>query len=129
MTVIDDRWSTAFIRRWTNARNGHASVWVRRMMEDPAERLSSVGLSVRPIVKRGDPKKVLVAEAVRWEADNLFVGARGVTGIKRFLLGSVSTAVAMHALCTVEVVRPVRRSNGNGAFAPRRVAIALSGRL
>ncbi len=77
-----------------------------RMIDDPIERLRAAGLSVTPVVKRGDPRHVLIEEAKRWEADGLFVGARGVRGIKRFLLGSVSTAVAMQAPCPVEVIRP-----------------------
>jgi len=37
-------------------------------------------------------------------ADCIVVGAAGVRGIERFLLGSVSTAVAMGAHCSVEIV-------------------------
>ena len=37
-------------------------------------------------------------------ADCIFVGARGVRGLKRLLLGSVSSAVAMNAHCSVEIV-------------------------
>ena len=43
-------------------------------------------------------------------ADCIFVGARGVRGLERFLLGSVSTTVATNAHCSVEIVhrRPPR---------------------
>jgi len=37
-------------------------------------------------------------------ADCIFVGARGVRGLERFLSGSVSSAVAMNAPCSVEIV-------------------------
>ena len=46
------------------------------------------------------------AEAEKWGADCIFVGARGLNGLERLLLGSVSTAVASYAHCSVEVVRP-----------------------
>lgn len=54
----------------------------------------------------GNPKKILIEEAERWHADAIFVGAnRFGSRIERFLLGSVSAAVAARAHCSVEVVR------------------------
>lgn len=47
----------------------------------------------------------LVEEAETWNADCVFVGAKGTRGIERLLLGSVSSAVAARAHCSVEVVR------------------------
>jgi nucleotide-binding universal stress UspA family protein len=47
---------------------------------------------------------LLIAEAESWGADCIFVGARGMGRIGRFLLGSVSSAVAARAHCSVEVV-------------------------
>lgn len=52
------------------------------------------------------PKKVIVEEAERWRADLIIVGSHGYGPVKRFLLGSVSQAVALHAPCSVEIVRP-----------------------
>ena len=107
VTAIDGALSAAVpTLRWIEGRNRQASSWMRRMIDDPVHRLRAAGLFVAPVVKRGDPRTVLVEEAKRWDADGLFVGARGLRGIKRFLLGSVSTAVAMRAPCPVEVVRP-----------------------
>ena len=58
------------------------------------------------IVKEGEPKGALVEEARRYGADCVFVGSTGLTGrLERFLLGSVSAAVAARAHCSVEVVR------------------------
>jgi nucleotide-binding universal stress UspA family protein len=65
-------------------------------------------LSVTTLVRRADPKYGLLEAAETWEkdgADCIFVGATGVRGIARFLLGSVSTTVAMNAMCSVEIVR------------------------
>ncbi len=57
-------------------------------------------------VVAGNPKKILVEEATRWNADAIFVGANSFgSRIERLLLGSVSAAVAARAHCTVEVVR------------------------
>jgi nucleotide-binding universal stress UspA family protein len=39
------------------------------------------------------------------DADLIVVGARGLTGLERFLLGSVSSKLAHHAPCSVMIVR------------------------
>jgi nucleotide-binding universal stress UspA family protein len=51
------------------------------------------------------PKTIILDEASRWAADVIVVGSHGRNGLNRFLLGSVSEAVATHADCSVEVIR------------------------
>jgi nucleotide-binding universal stress UspA family protein len=51
------------------------------------------------------PKTVIINEAERWDADLIVLGSHGHRGIERFLLGSVSEGVALHAKCSVEVIR------------------------
>ena len=53
----------------------------------------------------GDPRSVLLDLADSWKADLIVMGSHGRHGLDRLLLGSVSEAVAMHATCSVEVVR------------------------
>jgi nucleotide-binding universal stress UspA family protein len=80
--------------------------WVRKMVEVASEDLRGAGLNVSSLVKEGDAKKVLVDEAKRLSADCIFVGSTGFSNrLERFLLGSVSAAVANRAECSVEVVR------------------------
>ncbi|HSB11528.1 MAG TPA: universal stress protein [Blastocatellia bacterium] len=67
--------------------------------------LHAAGLQVASLIKEEDPKVLLVAEAERWDADSIFVGARGLGRMERFFLGSISTAVVSRAHCSVEVVR------------------------
>jgi nucleotide-binding universal stress UspA family protein len=73
--------------------------------EFSGDQLRKAGLAVSSTVEEGDPKKCLVNEARTWNADAIFVGARGLGRMERLLLGSVSSAVVAHAPCTVEVVR------------------------
>jgi nucleotide-binding universal stress UspA family protein len=70
-----------------------------------AQVLSDAGLTATHQVLGGRPSDTLLAEAEKWAADSIFVGAKGMSGIERFLLGSVSTAVASKAHCSVEIVR------------------------
>lgn len=67
--------------------------------------LRSAGLEVTSLIDEEDPKIFLISEAERWNADMIFVGARGLGRIGRLLLGSISTAVVARAHCSVEVVR------------------------
>jgi nucleotide-binding universal stress UspA family protein len=50
-------------------------------------------------------KQVILDEARQWNADLIVLGSHGRKGISRFLLGSVSEAVAMHARCSVDIIR------------------------
>ena len=55
--------------------------------------------------REGHAGDVIIDEAERWGADLIVVGSHGYRAFKRFLLGSVSHAVATHAPCSVEIVR------------------------
>jgi nucleotide-binding universal stress UspA family protein len=56
-------------------------------------------------VLRGSPRRLIIEEAERWSTDLIIVGSHGYRSWERMLLGSVSQAVAMHAECSVEIVR------------------------
>jgi nucleotide-binding universal stress UspA family protein len=83
------------------------STWseVRRIFEPYAQKLRSAGLHAEVLIRRGNPADEILEEAHTWGANCVFVGARGTRGIDRLLLGSVSSAVAARAHCSVEVVR------------------------
>jgi nucleotide-binding universal stress UspA family protein len=51
------------------------------------------------------PKKVIIEGADQSRTDLIVVGSHGHHGLERFMLGSVSEAVALHAHCSVEVIR------------------------
>ena len=51
------------------------------------------------------PKQGILDEADAFNADLIVVGSHGRGGFSRFLLGSVSQAVALHADCSVQIVR------------------------
>jgi nucleotide-binding universal stress UspA family protein len=53
----------------------------------------------------GDPRILLLDLAREWNADLIVLGSHGRRGMDRILMGSVSESVAVHAHCSVEVVR------------------------
>jgi nucleotide-binding universal stress UspA family protein len=76
-----------------------------------AQVLTSAGLNATGVVLSGNAKEVILEEAQKWGADLIVVGSHGRHGFKRFLLGSVSEAVAMNAHCSVVVVRDPGRTS------------------
>lgn len=79
--------------------------WLRDAQERAADELRHAGLAVTTTLLDGDPKHVLLNEAEARHADCIFLGAKGISRIERFLLGSVSGSVAARAHCSVEVIR------------------------
>lgn len=71
-------------------------------------RLEGGGLAVTSLIDRIEPKEFILEVTEENGIDCIFMGARGLTKLERALLGSVSGSVALHATCSVEVVRPAR---------------------
>ena len=65
----------------------------------------SKGLEVETHAREGHPAEVIIDVANQEKADLIVVGSRGLTGIQRYLLGSVSSKVSEHAPCNVMIVR------------------------
>ena len=62
-------------------------------------------LEVSTKIVDGSPKDVIIQEAADWGANLIMMGSHGYGAAARFLLGSVAHAVALHAPCSVEIVR------------------------
>jgi nucleotide-binding universal stress UspA family protein len=98
------------VAKWIEEGSEGEVEWVQKLAEHATEQLRSSKLSVSSVVLNGDPKRVLVEEAEKWGADSIFVGSTGFSNrFERFMLGSVSAAVAARAHCSVEVVRAEKR--------------------
>jgi nucleotide-binding universal stress UspA family protein len=63
------------------------------------------GVSVDIYPRQGDPADAILDVAEEREADLVIVGNKGMTGAKRFLLGSVPNKVSHHAPCSVLIIR------------------------
>jgi nucleotide-binding universal stress UspA family protein len=77
-------------------------------VDDTRKILEQAGLKVqdRQPIPLGDPRNVVLVLAQTWSADLIVLGSHGRRGWDRFLMGSVAESVAVHAHCSVEVIRP-----------------------
>jgi nucleotide-binding universal stress UspA family protein len=64
-----------------------------------------VGVAVNVYPRQGDPADAILDVAEEQGADLIVVGNKGMTGAKRFLLGSVPNKVSHHAPCSVLIIR------------------------
>ncbi|MBZ5501952.1 MAG: universal stress protein [Acidobacteriia bacterium] len=78
----------------------------KALVHEGAQKLRKAGFQVSEAVETGDPKARIVDQAAKWRADLIVVGSHGWKGLNRFLMGSVSEAVARHAACSVQIIRP-----------------------
>ncbi len=76
---------------------------VARLKESNAAREVPLTITSKAIV--GHAEETIISTAKEWEADLVVLGSHGYRGFRKFLLGSVSQAVASHAPCSVEIVR------------------------
>ena len=70
-----------------------------------ADKLGAAGFETSYSLEEGDAREVILDYSERWTADLIVVGSHGRKGIIRFLMGSVSEAVARYARCSVQILR------------------------
>ena len=78
---------------------------VEATLTDAALIAETAGVAVETFARRGDPADAILDVAEESEADLIIVGNKGMTGAKRFLLGSVPNKVSHHAPCSVLIIR------------------------
>ena len=93
-SLLDELWNEARVR-------AREAVRTSREIAENARLKVPDGLDT----PEGDPRFVLVEYARKWRADLVVLGSHGRRGLDRMLMGSVSESVALHAPCSVEVVR------------------------
>jgi nucleotide-binding universal stress UspA family protein len=74
-------------------------------LAEAAERVGEAGVQSRTYAREGDPADAILDVAEELGSDLIVVGNKGMTGAKRFLLGSVPNKVSHHAPCSVMIVR------------------------
>ena len=81
---------------------------VEATLREAAAEVEAAGVAVRTYAREGDPADAILDVAEERGADLIVVGNKGMTGAKRFLLGSVPNKVSHHAPCSVLIIRTER---------------------
>lgn len=77
----------------------------KKLLAEATETAKKEGLEASGWVKEGRPADTIITTATEMGADLIVVGRRGIKGIERFLIGSVSSAVVSNSKCDVLVVK------------------------
>ncbi len=71
-----------------------------------AQRLAkSQGIEPNVIIKEGNVSEQIIQYSKKSRTDLIVVGSKGLGAVLRFMLGSVSTKIANHSLCSVLIVK------------------------
>ena len=76
-------------------------------LKEAAAEIRAAGVEVEMFARQGDPADAILDVAEERGSDLIVVGNKGMTGAKRFLLGSVPNKVSHHAPCSVLIIRTV----------------------
>ena len=78
---------------------------VNALLETAAGSAREAGIEASSHAREGDPADAILDVAEEVGADLIVVGNKGMTGARRFLLGSVPNKISHHAPCGVYIVR------------------------
>jgi nucleotide-binding universal stress UspA family protein len=114
VTVVQS-FGAAFVKAYTldPERDRQIVAELQKAEEAAAERLLAEasngfrkgGYRVSVIVARGDPSQEILREAAQRNVDLIALGARGLTGVHSYLLGSVAQRIAGYSKASVLIVR------------------------
>lgn len=76
-----------------------------QLTEDVKSRVSDKGVQAQVEMIQGSPAAVILDYAEEKGADVIFIGSRGLGGIREFVLGSVSHNVVQHAKIPVLIIK------------------------
>jgi nucleotide-binding universal stress UspA family protein len=78
---------------------------VNNTLKDAAQQIEQDGVDVETHAREGDPADAILDVAEEKDSDLIVVGNKGMTGARRFLLGSVPNKVSHHAPSSVMIIK------------------------
>jgi len=81
-----------------------------RLLKETRDALASSTLNIQECIALGHDAQEIIKAARLKKADLVIVGSKGLTGLRRFFMGSVAQTVSQHAPCSVLVARSSKKS-------------------
>ncbi len=82
---------------------------LRKYAKETLERAQKIakkeGFDVKTITKEGNIANEIISFSKKDKTDLIVVGSKGLGAVLKFLLGSVSSKIANHSLCSVLIVK------------------------
>ena len=99
--IVEARWSTPAIAAAQKEREKIG----RRILSSASKQAASFGIELREILVHGNPAEQILKASDTHQAALIVIGSRGLSGIKTFFIGSVSSRVCRYAKCPVLLVK------------------------
>ncbi len=81
-----------------------------RLLQDTRKVLDSLPFTIKERMALGHEAKEILKTARQQKVDVVLMGSKGLTGLRRLLMGSVAQTVSQHAPCSVLVVRSSKKA-------------------
>src|SRR4051812_11339704 len=82
----------------------HADSRPQAVLDDAGARARQAGVPFEPHSVTGDPADAILDVAEKVGAGLIVVGNKGITSVRRFMLGNVPSKIVHHAPCSTHVV-------------------------
>ncbi len=100
---------------------------VLQNLETAAKPLRKAGWDTTTEIYPGSARRDISKFAKKWSADLVIIGCNDLSDLERLLLGSTAQSVVRHAPCSVEVIRPHRRTGDSARQGGMRILVATDG--
>jgi len=112
---------------WIDPANPRAEMESPDLLSEAAKRLTTAGIQAKTVVRVGDPRKEILAEAETLDRPMILIASHGRGGLSRLVMRSVATRVVHQAECPVMLVKASAVDDQPERISLRRITVPLDG--
>ncbi len=112
---------------WIDPANPRAELASPEILGAAANRLAASGIQAKTVVRIGDPREEILAEAATLDRPLILLASHGRGGLSRVVMGSVATRIMQMAMCPVMLVRARETDEQPEQVSLKRITVPLDG--